>query len=174
MNIKIYTTPTCGYCNMAKKYLSERGIQYVEHDVSRDRQAADEMVSLTGQMGVPVIVVDGQAIIGFDRARLEQLIAGRSGGASRPKFGLKIADASKVASKVGGLPVFGALVGSVAPGSPAERAGIKEGDIITEINIRPVRGAEDLEKALANLQAGGRVVIILQRGQQSLRTEVTL
>ncbi|MFA5367881.1 MAG: Uxx-star family glutaredoxin-like (seleno)protein [Dehalococcoidia bacterium] len=173
MDIKIYTTPTCGYCHMAKKYLSERGIPYVEYDVSRDRQAADEMVNLTGQMGVPVIVVDGQAIVGFDRQRLEQLIAG-GGGSNRPRFGLKVADASKVAKKVGGLPVFGALVGAVAAGSPGERAGIKEGDIITEINMRPIRGADDLEKVLANLRVGGRVIIILQRGQQELRAEVVI
>jgi S1-C subfamily serine protease len=158
---------------MAKKYLSERGIPYIEYDVSRDRQAADEMVNLTGQMGVPVIVIDGQVIIGFDRQKLEQLLA-KGGGDNRPRFGLKVADASKITRKMGGLPVFGALVGAVAPSSPAERAGIKEGDIITEINMRPIRGADDLEKALANLRQGGRVMIILQRGQQSLRAEVVV
>lgn len=173
MEIKIYTTPTCGYCHMAKKYLSERGVPYVEFDVSQDKQAADDMVSLTGQMGVPVIVVDGQVIVGFDRQKLEQLLAGVGGG-NKPRFGLKVADASKITRKMGGLPVFGALVGSVAPGSPAERAGIKEGDIITEINIRPIRGADDLEKALANLRSGARAAIILQRGQQSLRAEVVI
>ena len=173
MDIKIYTTPTCGYCKMAKKYLSEIGIQYTEYDVSRDRQAADEMVNLTGQMGVPVIVVDGQIIVGFDRPRLEQLL-GKGSGDNRPRFGLKVADASKVTRKMGGLPVFGALVGSVAPGSPGERAGIKEGDIVTEINMRPIRGADDLEKALANLRLGGRVTIILQRGQQELQSEVVI
>jgi S1-C subfamily serine protease len=156
---------------MAKKYLSERGVSYIEYDVSRDKQAADDMVNLTGQMGVPVIVVDGQVIIGFDRPRLEQLL-GKGSGDNRPRFGLKVADASKIARKIGGLPVFGALVGAVAPSSPGERAGIKEGDIITEINMRPIRGADDLEKALANLRIGGRVAIILQRGQQSLSTEV--
>lgn len=173
MDIKIYTTPTCGYCQMAKKYLSERGVPYVEYDVSRDRQAADDMVNLTGQMGVPVIVVDGQVIVGFERERLEQLI-GRGGGDNRPRFGLKVADASKITRKMGGLPVFGALVGSVSPGSPAERAGIKEGDIITEINMRPIRGADDLEKSLSNLRSGARAAIILQRGQQSLRAEVVI
>jgi glutaredoxin 3 len=173
VDIKIYTTPTCGYCKMAKKYLSERGIQYIEYDVARDKKAADEMVNLTGQMGVPVIVLDGQVIIGFDRPRLEQLL-GKVGSDSKPRFGLKVADASKITRKMGGLPVFGALVGTVAPASPAERAGIKEGDIITEINMRPIRGADDLEKALANLRVGGRVSIILQRGQQALQAEVVV
>jgi len=158
---------------MAKKFLSERGIPYVEYDVSRDNAAGDEMVKLTGQMGVPVIVVDGQVIVGFDKPRLEQLI-GKDGGDSRPRFGLKVADASKITTKMGGLPVFGALVGSVASSSPGERAGIKQGDIITEINMRPIRNADDLEKALANLRVGGRVSIILQRGQQTMRAEVVI
>ena len=173
MEVKIYTTPTCGYCQMAKKYLTERGIKFIEYDVSKDQTAADEMVNLSGQMGVPVIVVDGKIVIGFDRPKLEQLIS-RGGEGSRPRFGLKVADASKVARKLGGLPVFGALVGTVAPSSPGERAGIKEGDIITEMNMRPIRNADDLEKALANLRAGGRVSIVFLRGEQSLRAEVVV
>ena len=75
MEVKIFTTPTCGYCHQAKRFLSERGIRYAEYDVSRDRAAADEMVRLTGQMGVPVILVDGQVVVGFDRARLEHLLS---------------------------------------------------------------------------------------------------
>lgn len=75
INIRIYTTPTCGYCHQAKRFLSERGVKFTEYDVSRDRAAADEMVRMTGQMGVPVIVVDGQVVVGFDRTRLEHLLA---------------------------------------------------------------------------------------------------
>jgi len=89
-------------------------------DVSRDRAAAEEMVRLTGQMGVPVIVVDSQVVIGFDRARLQQLLA-RGGGHKQVHFGLKVADASRVAQKFGVVPVFGALVGAVAPSSPGEK-----------------------------------------------------
>ena len=170
MEVKIYTTPTCGYCQMAKKYLTERGIKFIEHDVSVDQTAADEMVRLSGQMGVPVIVAYGKVVLGFDRPKLEQLL----GAGDRPRFGLKVADASKVARKLGGLPVFGALVGAVVPSSPGERAGIKEGDIITEMNMRPIRNADDLEKALANLRVGGRVSIVMLRGEQSLRAEVVV
>lgn len=173
MEVKIYTTPTCGYCQMAKKYLTERGIKFIEHDVSVDQTAADEMVRLSGQMGVPVIVVDGKIVLGFDRPKLEQLLGG-GGAGDRPRFGLKVADASKVARKLGGLPVFGALVGSVAPSSPGERAGLKEGDIITEMNMRPIRNADDLEKSLANLRVGGRVSIVIVRGEQTLRAEVVV
>ena len=170
MDVKVYTSPTCGYCGQAKRFLTDRGVSFTEHDVSVDRAAAQEMVRLTGQMGVPVIVVDGEAVIGFDRARLEQLLAG-AGNGQRPRFGLKVADASKVARRVGAVPVFGALVGAVAPASAGERAGLRKGDIITEMNMRPIRGADDLERALGNLSSGSRVTIVFLRGQETLKSE---
>ena len=173
MNIRIYTTPTCGYCHQAKRFLSERGVKFTEYDVSRDRAAADEMVRTTGQMGVPVIVVDGQAVIGFDRARLEQLLAKRGNG-QRPHFGLRIADATKVAQRFGLTPVFGALVGEVAPSSLGKKAGLRQGDIITEVNLRPIHNADDLEKALSALTAGDRVVIVFLRGQETLESKITI
>ena len=130
------------------------------------------MVRLTGQLGVPVIVIDGQAVIGFDRPRLEQLLA--SSGGQRPHLGLKVADASKVAPRTGGVPVFGALVGAVAPSSPGERAGLRNGDIITELNLRPIRGADDLEGSMANLTPGRRATIVFLRGQETLRAEIVV
>ena len=140
--------------------------------MSRDRAAADEMVRLTGQLGVPVTVIDGQAVIGFNRPRLEQLLA--SGGGQRPHLGLKVADAGKVAPETGGVPVLGALVGSVAPGSPGERAGLRNGDRITELNLRPIRGVDDLEGAMANLTPGSRATIVFLRGQETLRAEIVV
>lgn len=170
MDVKIYTTPTCGYCHQAKSFLSELGVEYTEHDVSRDRAAADEMVKMTGQMGVPVITVDGQVIIGFDRARLQQLLS--AGNGSKPlRFGLKVADASRMA---GGAPVSGAVIGAVAHSSPGERAGLKNGDIITEINQKPVGNADDLQKALAGLKAGGIVTIIFRRGGEKRKSEIVI
>jgi S1-C subfamily serine protease len=142
-------------------------------DVSRDRAAAEEMVRLTGQMGVPVIVVDGEIIVGFDQARLQQLLAG-GGGHKPPHFGLKVADASRVAQKFGVVPVFGALVGAVSPSSPGEKAGLSVGDIITEINLRRVNNADDLEQALASLNAGSRVTIVFLRGEETKKSEIVL
>lgn len=73
--VKIYTTPTCPWCMRAKQYLDSRGINYQAVDVSEDSLAAEEMVSVSGQMGVPVIVVDGKVVVGFDKPRLEELLA---------------------------------------------------------------------------------------------------
>lgn len=167
MGVKIYTTPTCGYCHQAKNFLSERGVTYTEYDVSRDRQAADEMVRLTGQMGVPVILVDGQVVIGFDRPRLENLLVG-DGNARRPRFGLKVADASRVARKPG------AVVGAVAPLSSGEKAGLKVGDIITEVNLKRINNSADLEHVLASLSAGSRVAFVFLRGQEALKSEIVI
>ncbi len=130
------------------------------------------MVRLTGQMGVPVIVIDEQAVIGFDRARLEQLLASR--GSQRPHLGLKVADASKVAQKAGEVPVFGALVGAVAPASPGEQAGLRNGDIITELNLKPIRGADDLEHAMAELTPRSRATMVFLRGQETLKVEIVV
>ena len=173
MNVVVYTTPTCPHCHHVKDFLSQRGVRFTEHDVSIDRAAADEMIHKTGQMGVPVITVDDEVVIGFDRARLEHLLANSSDG-QRPHFGLHIADASKVAHKVGLVPVFGAFVGKVAPSSPGEKAGLRQGDIITEINFRSIRNADDLENALSGLTAGNRVTIIFLRGQETFKSEIIL
>ena len=171
MDVKIYTTPTCGYCHQAKRFLGGRGVRYEEYDVSRDREAAEEMVRQTGQMGVPVIVVDGQVIIGFDRARLEQLL-GNSNNGQHPGFGLKVADASRVSRKFGEVPVSGAVIGAVAPSSLGEKAGLRAGDIITEINLSRVNNADDLENALVGLNIGNRVSLVFIRGGETVRSEI--
>ncbi|HTE22797.1 MAG TPA: glutaredoxin domain-containing protein [Candidatus Limnocylindria bacterium] len=72
MKVIIYTTTWCGFCQMAKKYMSQLGIDYEEKDVERDPAAANEAVQKSGQMGVPIIDVNGTIIIGFDKPRLDQ------------------------------------------------------------------------------------------------------
>ncbi len=74
MKIKIYSTPTCPYCIEAKKYFTENKIDFDNVDVSLDHHAADEMVKLSGQMGVPVITIDEKVIVGFDKPRIEKLL----------------------------------------------------------------------------------------------------
>ena len=68
----IYTTPTCVYCQMAKEFFKERSIAYEEKNVSSDKAALDEMIQKSGQMGTPVIEVDGKIIIGFDEAAIKE------------------------------------------------------------------------------------------------------
>jgi len=74
MEVKVYSTPTCPYCKMAKQYLSSKGVQFKDINVAANAAAANEMVKISGQMGVPVIVIDGQIIVGFDRTRIDSLI----------------------------------------------------------------------------------------------------
>lgn len=75
-DIVIYSTPTCPACNMAKSYLLERGVDFRDYDVSKDVERAREMVKATGQRGVPVIIIDGHVIVGFRRARIEEVLEG--------------------------------------------------------------------------------------------------
>ncbi len=74
MNVKVYTTPSCPYCGMAKRYLDSKNIKYDSIDVSTDRNAAAEMVNISGQRGVPVIDFEGTIIVGFDKDRIDSLL----------------------------------------------------------------------------------------------------
>lgn len=116
--------------------------------------------------------VDDQVVVGFDPRRLEMLVSRAARG--KPSLGLSIADASKMATKVGGVPIFGAFVGRVAPSSPAERAGLRPGDIITEVNLRPIANASDLEKLLGEVTAGSRLSLVVSRGDRVLRVQIVL
>ena len=72
--IVIYTTPTCGYCKMAKAYFLEHRVEYDERDVAHNMEARKEMIERSGQMGVPVIVIEGEVVVGFDQGRLADLL----------------------------------------------------------------------------------------------------
>jgi len=72
--VKIYSTPTCVYCKMAKEFFNKNKIKYEEYDVSKDEKARDEMIEKSQQMGVPVIEINGEIIVGFDKFRIEQLL----------------------------------------------------------------------------------------------------
>ena len=172
MDVTIYTTPTCPWCTRAKEYFGRKGVAYVEKDVSQDYTAAMEMVQKSGQQGVPVITVDGQVIVGFDQKRLERLLGNAT--APRPTFGAAIADASRITMKTGGVPIFGAYVGRVSPGSPAARVGLQPDDIVTDLNVAKVTNADTFERALSNMQSGARVMVVWSRGNREMRGEVTL
>lgn len=70
----VYSTPTCPWCSRAKAYLAQLGVPYEDKDVSRDVEAAREMVRISGQMGVPVLVIDGNVVVGFDKPRIDELL----------------------------------------------------------------------------------------------------
>ena len=72
--VKIYTTPTCVYCKMAKEFFKKNNVEYEEKNVATDTVARDEMIQKSGQLGVPVIDVDGKIIIGFDQPRLRDIL----------------------------------------------------------------------------------------------------
>lgn len=70
-NITIYSTPTCVYCNMAKKFFGANNAPFVEHNVASDLEKRKEMIEKSGQMGVPVLDIGGEIIVGFDEARIK-------------------------------------------------------------------------------------------------------
>ena len=72
--VEIYTTPWCAYCKMAKEYFKNNNVEYTEHDVADDAAKRKEMIDKTHQMGVPVIMIDGQIVIGFDREKIAGLL----------------------------------------------------------------------------------------------------
>jgi glutaredoxin-like YruB-family protein len=72
--IKIYSTPTCPYCQMAKEFMKENKVEFEDINVAADQEAAKEMVEKSGQMGVPVIDVDGEIIVGFDKEKLKKAL----------------------------------------------------------------------------------------------------
>ncbi len=164
-----------------KEYLSQRGVPYTEKYVDQDRAAAIEMIRKSGQQGVPVTVIGGEVVVGFDQRRLERIInsmAANGGQAAegspggRKLLGAKVADASKYALP-GGDPVPGAYVGAVRPGSPADAAGIRAGDIIVQVGGTPVRSADDLSATLGRLSAG-RTNLEVRRGTATRTVAVDL
>lgn len=73
--VVIYSTPTCPICHRAKEYLDKEGITYQDINVAADKAAAREMINKSGQMGVPVILVDEEMMVGFNQARLSEMLA---------------------------------------------------------------------------------------------------
>jgi len=155
---------------MVKEFLSQKGVSYQEYDVSLDQNAARELVSRTGQMGVPVTVMDGQTVVGFDRARLEQIL----GQEQRSSLGATVADASQITAKQGTGITLGAYIGKVRLHSLAERLGLAPGDIITEVNMQRIANADDIESALSKLSKSSRISLVFLRGNKTMTTEGAL
>ncbi len=73
--VTIYSTPVCHFCHAAKEFFDDNNVSYTEYDVAADADKRQEMIDMTGQMGVPVIKVGDDVIIGFDESKLTELLA---------------------------------------------------------------------------------------------------
>lgn len=132
---------------------------FKEIDVSRDHAAVQELVGKTGQRGVPVVILDGQVVVGFDKARLERIL----GSLEPPRLGVSVADARKAVATLGSGIAVGAYIGKVSPESLASRMGLASGDIILEVNSHHITGADDLEGVISNLVKGTSLSIVYVR-----------
>lgn len=74
MNVIVYTTPTWPWCRVVKDYLRSNNISYIEKDVIKDQKAAVEMINKSGQRGVPVIDIDGNIVVGFDKDNIDRIL----------------------------------------------------------------------------------------------------
>jgi len=73
--VTIYSTPVCHFCHAAKDYFKDNNVEYTEHDVAADQEKRQEMIEMTGQMGVPVIRIGDDVVVGFDEAKVAELLA---------------------------------------------------------------------------------------------------
>lgn len=73
-NVTIYSTPSCHFCHMAKEFFKEKNVAYTEHDVAGDAEKRKEMVEKSGQMGVPVIIIGSDLIVGFNKPKISELL----------------------------------------------------------------------------------------------------
>ena len=78
-NVIIYSTPACVYCRMAKEFFKEHNVAYEEKNVLDDEKLQQEMIEKSGQLGVPVIDIGGQIVVGYDKETLEELLGMRKG-----------------------------------------------------------------------------------------------
>ncbi|OGH58935.1 MAG: NrdH-redoxin [Candidatus Magasanikbacteria bacterium RIFCSPHIGHO2_01_FULL_33_34] len=74
MKVEIYSTPTCPYCLKAKEYFKENKVEFVEHNVAEDQDRGREMVEKSGQMGVPVILIGDEVVVGFNKSKIDKAL----------------------------------------------------------------------------------------------------
>ena len=149
-----------------KEYLSSRGVRFTERDVTVDREAAAEMIRVSQQRGVPVVVVDGEVVVGFNRPQLERILS----AVARPRLGAAVADAAVMAERGLTTQHSGAYVGSVALGGTADRAGLHPQDVIVAFAGRTVSSAAHLQQLLAGVQAHQTIPVEFVRAGRTLKT----
>jgi S1-C subfamily serine protease len=122
------------------------------------------MIRLSGQRGVPVTA--------FDRRRLTMLLD--QDKARKPTLGVSIADAARIAEERGSRPTSGAYVGRVKSGSPAQKAGLRRDDVITELGGRPIHTAADVHAVMASHHPGDRLGLTFDRDGREMRVMVKI
>ena len=169
--VTVYSTPTCPWCDRAKEYLTSRNVPFVEKDVSVDMDAAREMISVSGQQGVPVIATDIDVVVGFDQIRLGR-IADRYAGPKRPPFGVLGANAQDYFARnpqllpPGETEMHGVYVGKVKSGSVAEASGLLAGDVIQALANKRVRSMSVLDGLIESVRTGDHVSVrVLRNGE---------
>lgn len=73
-SVTIYSTPTCSYCHAAKEFFKKNNVEFTDHDVAADTEKRQEMIEKSGQMGVPVIFIGEEMVIGFDEGKVKELL----------------------------------------------------------------------------------------------------
>lgn len=124
------------------------------------------MIRLSGQQGVPVITVDGNVVVGFDRPKLEQLLAAQQ--TTKVELGVSVGDA------LPRVKIEGAFIGRVKKGSAAERAGLAVDDVIVEVNGQSVHSAADLRKVVSTLTGGSGATLVYVRAGRRQTAELVL
>lgn len=74
MAVKVYSTPSCSWCTVVKKYFRERGVKFTDYNVAKDERKFEEMVHKSRQTGVPVVDINGKILVGFQKEKLDQLL----------------------------------------------------------------------------------------------------
>jgi glutaredoxin len=161
-SIMLYVSPADPFCRHVYDFLVRRGVAFAVHDVSENTQALRAMVELSGQHEAPVLVVDGQVYSAFDMSLLNRLFP--RPGSRGVRLGISIASA-----KASGDRPAGAYVGEVKADTPADRAGIRKGDIIIEMGQRPVRRAQDVHTIASETTPGTRIPLTIWRARRKLR-----
>ena len=135
----------------AKEFLRQHSVPFVERNIEQDRQAQMEVYRMTGQLGVPVIADDREAIIGFNQPRLKEMAARHA----RPKLGLLVANAER-----------GVRVGTVRPDTVGERAELQAGDVVIELSGVPINNADDLEQVAGRMRFGQPTSMTILRNEE--------
>ncbi len=159
-----------------KEFLSQHGVPWTEKYVDTDRAAAMEMIRASGQTGVPVTIIGDEVVVGFNRPRLEQILATTPTASPTPNgrkpLGARVADAANYVLR-GGKAMPGAYVGGVNLGSPAEVAGLGAGDIVTAVDNTPINSVDELSKALKGAKSNN-VKLSVTRGATTREVQVQL